>query len=432
MTSESEKKQLGKPVIETLTPLAHKGGEAILQTIINTLNRYIYLPDNMAVPIACWCLGTYCFDNWLLYPKLLITSPEKRCGKTTLLETLEGLVNSGFIVNSISTSAFFRLIDEYRPTLLIDESDTFLKDNEELNGAINAGHKKRTAQIVRIQRDGNAFHPRSFSVWTPMAIAGIGNQKDTIHDRSVHVEMQRRLPDFEVIKLPTFFYEETKQLRQQGLQWGMDNGNLPMVEIPNFGNDRAQDNWQPLARVAKACNRLDELLSAYKHAMFTTEAPENAGVTLLRDIQAIFTEGGYKKMQSAILVEELIRRDESPWATWRHGQPMTPNSLSRLLKPFKIQSKQLRIGSKNHRGFEAKQFENAFNRYIPPIQSATTLQPASQLGCGGFQSATENNSVALQKGLKRPSDGACSTVAVEKGGYTQKQAKTTEKGRMTT
>ena len=53
-----------------------------------------------------------------------------------------GLVPRGLKTENLSTATMFRVVDGYQPVLLIDEFDTFLKRNEELRGALNAGHAK--------------------------------------------------------------------------------------------------------------------------------------------------------------------------------------------------------------------------------------------------------------------------------------------------
>ena len=49
---------------------------------------------------------------------------------------------------------------------------------------------------------------------------------------------------------------------------------------------------------------------------------------------------------------------------WKRGNPLTANSLSKLLRAFSIRSKQLKLDNTNKRGFERTQFEDAFSRYL--------------------------------------------------------------------
>ncbi len=59
--------------------------------------------------------------------------------------------------------------------------------------------------------------------------------------------------------------------------------------------------------------------------------------------------------------------EEGPWANVRF--PLTSHRLSGLLRPFEIESKQLRIGSNNQKGYEQKAFVDAWERYLPTPQS---------------------------------------------------------------
>lgn len=87
-----------------------------------------------------WIIGSYLMDDWRLWPRLLVTSPTKACGKSTLLETIDAMAHRGFIVSNASPAAIFRAIEAWKPTLLLDEADTWMKQNEELAGILNSGH----------------------------------------------------------------------------------------------------------------------------------------------------------------------------------------------------------------------------------------------------------------------------------------------------
>src|SRR5690349_21490536 len=99
-------------------------GPALLDDLADILTRFVVLPPRAAETLALWVLHTYAFELREVSTYIGIESPEKRCGKTTLLEVLSKLVNRPVVAANISPSAFFRVIEETRPTLLIDEADT--------------------------------------------------------------------------------------------------------------------------------------------------------------------------------------------------------------------------------------------------------------------------------------------------------------------
>ncbi|HEY8441322.1 MAG TPA: hypothetical protein VIK79_07730, partial [Xanthobacteraceae bacterium] len=67
-------------------------GAMLLDEITAAVRRYVLLEQGAAEAIALWIVHTHCFDGFAISPRLAITSPVMRCGKTTLLEVLSCLV----------------------------------------------------------------------------------------------------------------------------------------------------------------------------------------------------------------------------------------------------------------------------------------------------------------------------------------------------
>jgi hypothetical protein len=105
-------------------------GDALLDTLVATVRRYVVLPTvHAARAIALWVVLSYCEDAVNVLPLLLVTSPTKRCGKTRLVELVGALACRALPVSNITAAALYRAIDRFHPTLLLDEGDTFINDN---------------------------------------------------------------------------------------------------------------------------------------------------------------------------------------------------------------------------------------------------------------------------------------------------------------
>src|SRR4051812_10504658 len=102
-------------------------GCRLLDDLVAVLRRFVVLPAWAAEALALWIVHTFAFHLRDLSAYIGIESPEKRCGKTTLLTLVSQLVNRPVVASNISPPAFFRVIEEVQPTLLIDEADTFLR-----------------------------------------------------------------------------------------------------------------------------------------------------------------------------------------------------------------------------------------------------------------------------------------------------------------
>jgi hypothetical protein len=109
-----------------------------------------------------------------------------------LIEVLAYLVARPKSAAHLTAAALSRVIEDHCPTLLIDEADSFMRDDGELRGLINSGFSKETAQVLRAVPVWDGWEVREFSTWCPQAISGIGRLADTIMDRSFVVEMKRR------------------------------------------------------------------------------------------------------------------------------------------------------------------------------------------------------------------------------------------------
>ncbi len=101
-------------------------GADVLDELAETFERFLVLPEGAADACALWAVFAHTHDAFDVSPILAITSPEMRCGKTTLLELLSALVPRPIPTANLTTAATFRTIDRFRPTLLVDEADSFL------------------------------------------------------------------------------------------------------------------------------------------------------------------------------------------------------------------------------------------------------------------------------------------------------------------
>src|SRR5262245_8329025 len=176
-------------------------GAALLDRFRQVFRRYIVLPKGADVALPLWVLHAWTFDAGEISPFMVLVSPVKRCGKTSVLILLYYLTPKSELASNISPTAIFRYIEETRPTLLIDEADSFVKDNEELRGILNSGHTKAAANVIRNVEINGEHKPRRFSTWAPKAIAAIRALADTLEDRAVVVQLQRKPPGAKIERL---------------------------------------------------------------------------------------------------------------------------------------------------------------------------------------------------------------------------------------
>ncbi|MBM3729088.1 MAG: hypothetical protein FJW40_27145, partial [Acidobacteria bacterium] len=117
-------------------------GAMVLAATAAVFAHYVALPPHAADALALWTAHAHAYESFLHTPRLNLRSPEKGCGKTTLLDVLAALVPRPLRTESITPAVLFRLVEAHKPVLLLDEVDTYLRESEELRGLLNAGHKR--------------------------------------------------------------------------------------------------------------------------------------------------------------------------------------------------------------------------------------------------------------------------------------------------
>jgi putative DNA primase/helicase len=359
----------------------------LLNELAAVTKRFIICDHETAIAVALWCAFTWFIEYVHVSPLAVITAPEKRCGKSQLLNLIGKLASRPLVASNISPSAVFRVIEAYQPTLLIDEADSFFKDNEELRGVINSGHTRQSAYVIR--NVGDNHEPKQFSTWGAKAISGIGSLSDTLMDRAVVLNLRRKLPHENVERLRHAEAGLFDILASKLARFAIDAGGAvsrAKPELPEALNDRAQDNWEPLLAIADYAGVEWGKLARVTAIKLSADRNENLSFSaeLLADIKEVFETKGADRISSADLIESLCADDEKSWATYNRGKPITTRQFARRLREYHISSKPIRSGYSVSRGFELEQFEDAFSRYLisssdTPYESVTSLQSTDSL-----------------------------------------------------
>jgi Protein of unknown function (DUF3631) len=74
---------------------------------------------------------------------------------------------------------------------------------------------------------------------------------------------------------------------------------------------------------------------------------------------------GCEEIFSEALVTALLEVQDRPWGECNKGKALTQNKLARMLKPYDVSTKTLRIGAGKAKGYKRNDFTDAFNRYLP-------------------------------------------------------------------
>jgi hypothetical protein len=354
--------------------------------------------------------NTWTFELRDIVAYVAIESPEKRCGKTTLLSVLAAMAHKPLIASNVTVSALFRAIDTCRPTLFIDEADTFLAGNGIMRGIINSGNTWRTAYVLRLTKskpnlvgqgrpEGTAAQEcsptipiteeqgtsaaqqrsptgsasetaetglKKYSCWCPKVIAMIGQVPDTIADRSIVVPMSRKLTTETCAPLAEL---NTTEIKARCARFALDMAQFisESGKIRGEGlNDRAADTFDPLYVIARLAGAgWEQKLHAAALALNANAQSQQSGAELLSDIVAIFILSGREKLFSRILANTLRDGGCGMRSFALKYASINEYRISQILRPYGIKPSTIRIGKEVNKGYNVSQFHEAITRYVP-------------------------------------------------------------------
>jgi hypothetical protein len=186
------------------------------------IHRYADLTEVFEEIASYYILLSWVFDAFNEVPYLRLKG-DFGSGKSRCLQTIGSLCYKPMFVSGASTvSPMFRIIDAFRGTLILDESDFRFSDEK--------------AEIVKILNNGNAagfpvlrseatptkeFNPRAFDVFGPKVIASRSLFEDRALESRCITETMTGLPPRPDIplSLPKTFRREATELRNKLLMY---------------------------------------------------------------------------------------------------------------------------------------------------------------------------------------------------------------------
>jgi hypothetical protein len=189
------------------------------------VHGYFDIPEGFESVAVLYVLFTWLYDcvTSLAYLRFYGSTPGS--GKTRGTETIGALCYRGFRVSGAATAAgLFRMIEELRGTLLLDEAD--FKDSQigaDISKVLNNGYKVGWP-VVRMEKNAaGKFEPCIYQVFSPKIINGRKRlEDDATEDRCLTcTPLVTDRPDIPP-QLGTGFYEAARSLQNKLLQFRLD------------------------------------------------------------------------------------------------------------------------------------------------------------------------------------------------------------------
>lgn len=374
------------PTGSTTSAGAAADGAQLLADVHKFLGRFVAYPsDHAHVAHTLWIAHTHAMEAWDSTPRIAFLSPEPGSGKTRALEISEILVPNPVEAVNVTPAYLFRKVgaEEGPPTILYDEIDTVFgpkaKDNEEIRGLLNAGHR-RGAVAGRCVVRGKTVEPEEIPAYCAVALAGLGWLPETLMSRSIVIRMRRRAPT-ETIEAYRRRDEivEGRELRGRLAGWAAAKAKILYAARPALPpgiEDRNADVWEALFAIADAAGG-DWPRKAREAAIALVaagrEQEPSLGIRLLADLRTVY--GETEALFTDAILGALHALEDAPWKDL-NGKGLDSRGLALRLRQYSIQSKQIRHGATTKKGYQRADLTDAWARYLPSSQTCETSETA--------------------------------------------------------
>jgi hypothetical protein len=376
----------------------------ILSRVEQFVRLYLAAPEEVYLPLAILFVATHVADLFYSFPYVGVTSPTKGCGKSRVLELAHLLCVRPQSITAASVAAAFRMLGNC-PTLLWDECESFRNKHrsectDQIIQILNVGYKKG-ATVPRADGPNHTVVP--YPVYGPKMFTAIRDLPATLADRSIRVHLQKR-PKSKKLKRwkEKRVAEEAAPIQQAIADWARVNRERVILADDNmddleFLEDREDEIWSPLFVVCGliAPERMKELQNcarALTKKKATNSVEDELALKLLADIRELRPEvvkfgerDAREKLltSSAFLVAKLTAIEESPWHDPK--RPLNENRLARMLRPFEVEHRLVRVGTKAGLSrYFWEELEAVFSAYLPCSDSQPSTPSTNRADIGDF------------------------------------------------
>lgn len=314
-------------------PRVYPSEEGLLGEVREFIHRYADVSSSFEEIASYYVLFSWVYDVFRELPYLRVRG-DFGSGKSRVLQTIGSICYKPIFSSGASTvSPLFRILDAFRGTLILDESDfRFSDERAEIVKILNNGNGTGFPVLRSEAMPNKEYNPRAFHVFGPKIIASRGLFTDrALESRCITEEMGRQFPRADIpLNLPTSFAAEAQELRDKLLMFRFQNRDkphdLPVVRDVTIEPRIAQIFSPLLATIESTAARERMLVLARRYsAVLAADRSMTIEAQLLEAIHALWT------VSRALVVKDIAEVFAEKFGN-EYRRPVTPRWIGTLLR----------------------------------------------------------------------------------------------------
>lgn len=315
------------------TSRTYDSEEVLLEEVRDFIHRYADVSSSFEEIAAHYVLFSWIYDVFRELPYLRVRG-DFGSGKSRVLQTIGSICYKPIFSSGASTvSPLFRILDAFRGTLILDESDfRFSDERAEIVKILNNGNGTGFPVLRSEATPNKEYNPRAFHVFGPKIIASRGLFTDrALESRCITEEMGRQFPRADIpLNLPGSFADEAQELRNKLLMFRFLNRDKPH-DLPVIRDARIEPRiaqiFSPLLATIDGTAARERMLALARHYSDVLAADRSMTIEaqLLEAIHSLWTS-------SCPLVVKDISESFADKFGAEYRRPVTPRWIGALLR----------------------------------------------------------------------------------------------------
>jgi len=363
--------------------------DSLLEEIRSTIHKYVDISEKYEKLASWYVMTTWVYDelSTLSYLRAL---GDTGTGKSRFLDVIGNLCYKPiFISGAVTPAPIYRLIEQWKGTLMIDEGD--LRRSDAMNEVItilNCGFERNKPVIRCDTNDPDKI--QYFDTFGPKVIATRQEFNDkALESRCLTEKMSQTnrtdVPD----QLPKSFFDKAEELRNKLLKWRFDKKKSIDVEKSQsvkIGNveprlKQATRGFLAVFDDPQIKENLFEFLKDHQRELIEQRSQTWEGM-IVNTIYDTYKENGEEPCK--ISPSEIAENVEESYGE----KKITAGHVGKKLRSLKLETNRERVmidGEKKQRRilvWDMNQLETLFERYVPEYLDFVTVVTDVTVGTG--------------------------------------------------
>lgn len=278
------------------------------------LLKHVYHSNETIIDIAlCWAFATYWNEIFGVMPILELVGVSGS-GKTRFGTALTFISKKGLGIADPTDANLVRVIDGFKPTLLIDDWDEIMRSNRKVAHSLLKHVYKQSIHVPRLTQYGKRFYVEMFSPYAPLIITTCEPiSEPQLQRRIVELHCEKSTKQFPALTNPEnyfFFYFKEERDKLYEIMFSIVPNvyetfiNLN-IELPS----PYSEIWSPILTIAKLVDE-DIYKRILEYAKQIVEEKESEvyreEILVLQAIEKLFEENKQKTLNENKALEFRI------------------------------------------------------------------------------------------------------------------------------